>query len=159
MRNTSHLRYIVHEVPEAKPAILLAWADNSADLAAIKTAGQVTELPDNPHFWYWSISWFPSWSYHVLIGLRFWIGLALVGLGLGLGLRRIFTEDSSGISGLQCHHQPGICSRLLAKCTCLPDLQVAWIIDWWKIWRSAILQDSFSTNNAHLKKTGTAPRW
>lgn len=34
-------RYIVHEVPEAKPAILLAWADNSDDLAAIKTAGQV----------------------------------------------------------------------------------------------------------------------
>ena len=40
----------MHEVPEAKPAILLAWADNSADLAAIKAAGQVTELPDNPHF-------------------------------------------------------------------------------------------------------------
>ena len=36
------LRYIVHEVPEAKPAILLAWADNSDDLAAIKAAGQVT---------------------------------------------------------------------------------------------------------------------
>ena len=120
----------MHEVPEAKPAILLAWADNSADLAAIKAAGQVTELPDNPHFWYWSISWFSSWSCHVLIGLKFCVGLALVGLGLGLGLRPIFTEDSSGISGLQCHHQPGICSRLLAKCTCLPDLQVAWIIDW-----------------------------
>ena len=82
----------MHEVPEAKPAILLAWADNSADLAAIKGAGQVTELPDNPHFWYWSISWFSSWSCHVLIGLKFCVGLALVGLGLSLGLRRIFTE-------------------------------------------------------------------
>ena len=37
-------RYIVHEVPEAKPAILLAWADNSDDLAAIKAAGQVPNL-------------------------------------------------------------------------------------------------------------------
>ena len=35
----------MHEVPEAKPAILLAWADNSDDLAAIKAAGQV---PPNP---------------------------------------------------------------------------------------------------------------
>ena len=82
----------MHEVPEAKPAILLAWADNSEDLAAIKAAGQVTELLDNPHFWYWSISWFSSWSCHVLIGQKFCIGLALVGLCLGLGLRRIFTE-------------------------------------------------------------------
>ena len=38
-------RYIVHEVPEAKPAILLAWADNSDDLAAIKAAGQVPNPP------------------------------------------------------------------------------------------------------------------
>ena len=34
----------MHEVPEAKPAILLAWADNSDDLAAIKAAGQVPNL-------------------------------------------------------------------------------------------------------------------
>ena len=39
----ANLRYIVHEVPEAKPAILLAWADSSADLAAIKAAGQVLD--------------------------------------------------------------------------------------------------------------------
>merc|ERR1712013_458375 len=38
----TQLKYIVHEVPEAKPAILLAWADNSADLAAIKAAGQAS---------------------------------------------------------------------------------------------------------------------
>ena len=35
----------MHEVPEAKPAILLAWADNSDDLAAIKAAGQVPNPP------------------------------------------------------------------------------------------------------------------
>ena len=34
----------MHEVPEAKPAILLAWADSSDDLAAIKAAGQVLDL-------------------------------------------------------------------------------------------------------------------
>jgi len=38
----TQFKYIVHEVPEAKPAILLAWADNSADLAAIKAAGQAS---------------------------------------------------------------------------------------------------------------------
>merc|ERR1712110_11103 len=38
----TQFKYIVHEVPEAKPAILLAWADSSADLAAIKAAGQAS---------------------------------------------------------------------------------------------------------------------
>merc|ERR1712130_458002 len=38
----TQFKYIVHEVPEAKPAILLAWADNSDDLAAIKAAGQAS---------------------------------------------------------------------------------------------------------------------
>ena len=32
---------MVYKVPEAKPAILLAWADTSKDLAALKAAGQV----------------------------------------------------------------------------------------------------------------------
>ena len=35
------LRYIVYKAPETEPAILLAWADTSDDLAALKAAGQV----------------------------------------------------------------------------------------------------------------------
>ena len=40
----TEFRYIVHEVPEALPAILLAWVDNTADLQAIKAAAQ--DSPD-----------------------------------------------------------------------------------------------------------------
>merc|ERR1711887_363382 len=36
----TQFKYILHETPEALPAILLAWADSSSDLEAIKTAAQ-----------------------------------------------------------------------------------------------------------------------
>ena len=36
----TQFKYIVHETPETLPAILLAWADSSSDLQAIKAAGQ-----------------------------------------------------------------------------------------------------------------------
>merc|ERR1711892_1039621 len=35
----TQFKYIVHETPETLPAILLAWADSTADLQAIKAAG------------------------------------------------------------------------------------------------------------------------
>lgn len=36
----TEFRYIVHQEPETRPAILLAWADNIQDLEAIRTAAQ-----------------------------------------------------------------------------------------------------------------------
>ena len=40
----TQFKYIIHETPETLPAILLAWADSTSDLEAIKAAAQ--ESPD-----------------------------------------------------------------------------------------------------------------